>query len=403
MQLRDYQQKCLENIQADLLIAGASLCVLPTASGKSHIIAQAAILAEPVLILQPSQELLTQNHAKLSALVPKEDIGIYSASFKSKEIKKFTFATIQSVYKKPELFTHVKLVIIDEAHNLAPRALGSMYTQFIMAIGSPKVLGFTATPYRLEVGYFRHPDGELEACTMLKLINRMRHKEHKEIFWKRIIYKVNHQALVDRGYLSPLQYIHEPLVPYEEIPVNISRSDYNLEAYSDAVVGREAVILNTISEAQNRFKGVIVFCSTTEQATHLSSVIVGSAVVLGSTPKKEREQIVNDFKAGKIKTVFNVGTLTTGFDKPELDCVILLRPTRSLPLYNQMLGRLTRIAPGKTHGTVIDLTGICKQLGAIEKFELYLNEYKRWELRTEKHEKNHDRVLFRRQVEEKRV
>jgi len=401
MPLRPYQQLAFERIRDDLLREGASLVIMPTASGKSHVIAHAATLASPVLILQPSQELLQQNYDKLALLVPNEDIGIYSASFNSKEIKKFTFATIQSVYKCPEKFTHIKLVIIDESHDMAPRALSSMYTQFLKDIGQPKVLGFTATPYRLEIGYYRNAAGELEASTMLKLINRMRHKEHKTCFWKRIIYKVDHKVLEEEGYLSPLVYLHEPLLPYEEIPVNVSRSDYNLEKYSDSIVGREAIIINTIGEAQNRFKGILVFCPTTTQAKHLSSVIVGSAVVLGDTPKKERQKIIADFKSGKIKTIFNVGTLTKGFDKPDLDCAILLRPTRSPALYNQMIGRLTRIAPGKTHGTVIDLTGTCKQMGGVETFQLYKNEYNLWDLRTEKHPTWHNKVLFSRVIEEK--
>lgn len=401
MNLRPYQQQAVNNIIADLQKPGASLVVMPTASGKSHVIAATAMLVQPVLILQPSQELLAQNYAKLALLVPKKEIGIYSASFNSKEIKKFTFATIQSVYKCPEKFTHIKLVIMDEAHGLAPRSLNSMYTKFLADIGQPKVIGLTATPYRLEIGYFWNQAGDLEAQTMLKLINRMRHKTHKEIFWKRIIYKIDHQTLLDQNYLAPLQYIHEPLIPYEEIPVNISRSDYNLEAYQDKIVGREAIILNTIAEAQKRFKSLLVFCATVPQAEQLASVIKGSAVVTAKTKTKDRQAIIEGFKSGAIQTVFNMGTLTTGFDKPDLACIILLRPTRSLPLYNQMLGRLTRPFPGKEYGQVIDLTGTCKQMGRIETFELYINEYKRWDLRTEKHEGWHDRVLFSRIIEGK--
>lgn len=392
--LRPYQQQAYEAALHDIDRPGASLIVMPTASGKSHVIAAVASLKQSVLILQPSQELLSQNMQKLSLIVPKEEIGIYSASFNSKEIKKFTFATIQSVYKKPELFKYVRLVIIDECHNLAPRSMSTMYTKFLKEIGHPKCFGFTATPYRLEIGYKRHPNGDLEAATMLKLINRMRHKSQTEIFWKRIIYSVSHKNLLDEGYLSPIEYIHEPLMPYEEIPVNQSRSDYNLEAYTQAVVGREAQILSTISEAQNRYKSLLVFCSTTEQARHLSSVIIGSKVVTADTPKNERTRIIYDFKRGIIKTIFNVQTLTTGFDHPSLDCIILLRPTRSLPLYNQILGRLTRIAPGKTKGIVIDLTGTCKSLGRIETFELFINEKNLWNLRTEKHDAWHDKILF---------
>lgn len=404
MKLRPYQQDAFEAIKKDINRPGASLVVMPTASGKSHVIAATASLTEHVLILQPTQELLAQNKAKLEALVSKDKIGVYSASFKRKEIKTFTFATIQSVYKKPELFEHFKLVLIDEAHNVAVRSLGTMYTSFLQGMGNPKTIGFTATAYRLEVGYRRIKDWvgqwQLEATTMLKMINRMRHKSQKTMFWKRIIYHVSHKDLLDQGYLCPIEYIHNPLLPYKEIPINKSHSDYDLEAYTDAVVGREADILSTIAEAQKRFKNVLVFCTTTDQAKHLREVIKGSEVVLAETPKSDRAEIIDMFKKGIIKTVFNVGTLTTGFDHPALDCVILLRPTRSLPLYNQMLGRLTRLSEGKEKATVIDLTGTCKALGRIETFELFHNEKGLWDLKTEKHHGWHDRALFTRRIEQ---
>ena len=396
--LRPYQQEAFDAIKRDINELGNSLIVMPTASGKSHVIAAAATLIQPVLILVPSRELLSQNYEKLSLVVPKEEIGIYSASFNQRDIKKFTFATIQSVYKIPGLFSHIKMVIIDESHMVSVRALSSMYTSFLKEITATKVWGFTATPFRLEPSYLRESNGDLIQVTALKLINRMRNKNHTEMFWKRIIYNIPHKNLLEQGYLCPLEYIHEPLMPYAEIPVNKSYSDYNLEVYTDAIVGREAQILSTISEAQKRYSSILVFCSTTEQARHLSSVIKGSAVVTADTPKKERQSIVDDFKNGKIKTVFNMGVLLTGFDFPDLRCIILLRPTRSLPLYAQMLGRLTRTSEGKTHGTVIDFTGTCKSLGKIESFELYRNSRGLWDLKTSKHEGWHNTVLFSRIV-----
>lgn len=401
MKLRDYQQDAFNKIIEDINIPGNSLVVMPTASGKSHVIASTASILEHVLILQPSQELLSQNRDKLMLIVNQEEIGTYSASFNERTIKRFTFATIQSVYTKPELFKHIKLVIIDEAHNLAPRALDTMYTSFIQAIGSPKVIGFTATPYRLEIGYYRDETGALTAATMLKLINRMRHKDAKGMFWKRIIYEISHLNLLKAGYLSPIEYIHQPLLPYAEIPINISHSDYNLEKYTEAIIGKEAEILSTISEAQKRFKSLLIFCSTTGQAERLSEVIKGSKCVLATTPKKERVKIIKGFKDGSIKTIFNVGVLTTGFDKPDLDCIILLRPTRSPNLYNQILGRLTRIAPGKKKGTVIDFTSTCQSMGRIETFRLVQGYSGKWDLRTERHDFWHDKVLFKRIIEGK--
>lgn len=391
--LRYYQTDAYDAIQKALSFAGNYLVTIPTAGGKSHVIAHIAKDYNHVLILQPTRELLAQNHEKLAQLVPKEDIGIFSASFNSKEIKKFTFATIQSVYKKPELFKHIKLVIIDESHLVPVKSLGTMYREFLDAIQCARVLGFTATPYRLEIGYAKIGD-DLVASTMLKLLNRMRHKSEKKCFWSNIVYNIPHQELLDKGYLSPIEYIHEPLLPYKEIPVNKSYSDYNLEAYTQAIVGREAQILSTISEAQKRYKSVLVFCSTTEQAKHLSEVIVGSKVVTGETDEKERVAIIKGFKEGSIKTVFNCNVLTTGFDHPPLDCIIMLRPSRSLVLYNQMVGRGVRLAEGKTKCTVIDFTSTVRAIGPVESFKLYKNEKGLWDLKTSKFETWNNRILF---------
>lgn len=409
MELRKYQQDAVKAIASDIELKGNSLVVMPTASGKSHVIAETAKMADEVLILVPSRELLEQNRAKLSLLVSWDQIGTYSASFNERTIRKFTFATIQSVYKCPEFFKHVKLVIIDEAHGLSPKELDTMYSSFIEAIGNPKVIGFTATPYRLELGYFWNKVGELEQATILKLINRIGRKKNKEkehilkgMFWKRIIYKIDHATLLEQGYLSPIEYIHEPLLPYEKIPINISHSDYNLEAYTEVIVGQEALILSTLSEAQKRFKSILVFCSTTDQAKHLAITVKGAQCVLSDTSKKMRDSIISDFKSGKVQTVFNYGTLTTGFDKPDLECVVLLRPTRSPALYNQMLGRLTRIFPGKERGIVIDFTSTCKAMGRIETFRTYQDEMGLWNLASEKYKAWHNKVLFIRKIEEKK-
>jgi DNA repair protein RadD len=204
---------------------------------------------------------------------------------------------------------------------------------------------------------------------------------------------------VDKGYLCPLTYIHEPLMPYEAIPVNISHSDFNLEKYSQMVVGMEAQILNTIAEAQKRYKSVLVFAAETRQANRLSEIVKGSGLVLGSTSKRDREKTVRDFKSGSIKTVFNVGCLTTGFDHPALDCIILLRPVRSPILYLQMLGRGSRVVPGKTTCTVIDLTGSCAKLGSIESFEVYKKQGWAWDVRSEKVDGFHGRLLFKMKIE----
>lgn len=397
MYLRTYQREALEAITQDIDIPGASIVVLPTGAGKSHVIAAAALLKSPVLILVPSSELLRQNFAKLANIVPASDIGIYSAWFLKMEVKLFTIGTIQSVHKHPELFKDTKLVIIDECHQVNPKSLGSMYTSFIKDIGQPKVIGMTASPFRLDTCYEK-VGNELYASTGVKMINRVMIKGEREIFWKRILYVKSHAELVRDGFLCPLEYIDEPLVPYEAIKVNMSHSDFDLSSYSQTIIGMESRVLSTIAEAQRRFKSVLVFCAEVGQAERLSEIVKGSRVVTGKTPKKERQAIIEGFKDGSIKTIFNVGCLTTGFDHPALDCIILLRPVRSPILFMQMLGRGSRTAPGKTHCTVIDLTGSCKALGPIESFEVFHNNGL-WDVRTSKVDSFHGKILFRQKIQ----
>lgn len=378
--LRDYQKQAIDKILWAQQLPGNDICVLPTGAGKSVVIAYLAkVLKQPILILQPSKEILEQNYKKLCFYVNPTDIGIYSASMQSREIKYYTFATIQSIYKKPEEFKHYKIVIIDECHTVNPKNLGSMFTSFIQAIGNPKVVGFTATPYRQALNYKYEYDPKyhgkyLKAVTVTKMITRMRPQ-----FWNRIIFNINNIDLLKQKYLSPFEYIDRSIIDHADIPTNKSQSDFDMFGFEKAISPFQERITKTIAYAESISKSVLVFCSSVEQAEHLSSVTPGSRCVSSGSTKKEREAIINGFKDGSIKTVFNVGVLTTGFDHPGLDCIVLLRPTKSIALYYQMLGRGVRIAEGKTVCRIIDLTGTIKRIGKVESIKLEHNENK-WDI-----------------------
>jgi DNA repair protein RadD len=161
-------------------------------------------------------------------------------------------------------------------------------------------------------------------------------------------------------------------IDQSKMRLNVSRSDFNLEAYEKMFlegVNKER-LMKAVFYSLDHFKSTLVFCSSVRHAELLAESIKGSAVVSAKTPAKERDQIVEDFKNGTIPMVFNVGVLTTGFDHPELDCIILLRPTRSITLYYQMLGRGVRKAPGKTHCQVIDFSGSVESIGRVETIKL---------------------------------
>ena len=277
--LRPYQKQVIDKIIWSQKLEGNDLCVLPTGSGKSVVIAfLAKELNLPVLILQPGKEILEQNRSKLALYVDQDLIGTYSASMNERTIKQYTFATIQSIYKNPEDFKHFKLVIVDECHLVNPKNLDGMFTSFLKAIGSPKVIGFTATPYRMDLAYRKTENGELIAYTTVKLINRTRH-----FFWNRLVFNINNQELLTAGYLSPLEYFDRSIVEHENIPMNKSMSDFDMDGYEAMLNQKEKQILEAINFGKQTSKSVLVFCSSVTQAEKLAKTVEWSAAVSAKT------------------------------------------------------------------------------------------------------------------------
>jgi len=272
------------------------------------------------------------------------------------------------------------MVILDECHYLNPKRLGSMYASFFVGMGNPKVFGLSATIYRLTPQYVRYPNGFVDTITTIKLINRVR-----PAFWHRLIFNINVGEMIEQGYLCPLQYHHIPLVEQEQMKLNQSHSDFDLDAFQKQIESQDDQILKVLNGCRDNFNSTIVFCPTVDQAEQLADKVEGAEVVSAKTKTKERKRIIDGFKKGEIKMVMNVGVLTTGFDHPALDAIVLLRPTRSIGLLYQMVGRGLRNAPGKTHCTIVDMTDTIKKVGRIESFKIEKVEGK-WNLTTEKRE-----------------
>ena len=371
-ELRPYQQEAADIAVDHLKTYGKPFVVqAATGAGKSLIIADVCMsLDEPVLVLQPSKELLEQNHAKLLSYDPDIDVGIYSASKNSKEIRKYTYATIQSIYRKPELFTHFKYVIIDECHQVNPKKLSGMYTSFLKAIGCRNVCGLTATPYRMDQKFF-NDNGQLTYTAYLKMINRI-----YPFFWKNIVYKVETQDLIDEGWLCAIKYKADD-VDWNSLKVNSTGADFteeSLERFSnDERLMKIAKSIKLIDENCNRN---LIFCSSLRAAERtrmlLDTMGVRAEVVSSKTPKKTREELVEAFRRGDFKHMINVGVFTTGFDVPELDSIVLARPTMSLALYYQMVGRGVRKDPLNPEKKlrVFDFAGCVRRLGRVESIRL---------------------------------
>lgn len=369
--LRDYQVDASNAIiNALKYYKKPAFAVLATGAGKSIIIADVCHrLNEPVLVLQPSKELLVQNHAKL-LMYGITDISMYSASVNQKEISKFTYATIGSIYKHPEKFKHFKHIIIDECHLVNPK--GGMYRSFFKALGVENIIGLTATPYRSDTTYVSMGSGIVKATGTLKMINRI-----KPFFYKKMLYKIETNELIERGYLSPIDYFIDE-TDTSDLRINDGGTNFtedSLEIYADKVVGRTAQIIEGIHE-RGLAKRNLVFCTSIKRAYDTQEILadmgIRAEVVTGKTPKKERDKLVKQFRDGEFVHMLNVGVFTTGFDVPELDSIILARPTMSLALYYQMVGRGVRLDPADPNKRlkVYDMSDNVRTMGRVETITL---------------------------------
>lgn len=363
--LRDYQRTATVAMINDLNIPGNSILCLPTASGKSHIIAAfVKYIKKPILILAPSKELLEQDREKLLRLVDKSDVGTYSASAGEKTIRLYTFATIGSIFRKPELFSHFSCVIVDECQNVRSDKPDSMYMKLFRRAGLTKIYGISATPFLnvSELQFLGMENGQIvfESSSTLQLMTRM-----DDGFWDRIIYNITPKEIEALGYTVPVKYMGSPLLPEEQLKLKKDGSDFDEDYFAYKTKIHTQTLVDNIRYCQDNYHSTLVFCSNIIQATTLSAEVDGSAVVTSKTPKKEREAAVEGFKSGRIKVVFNVSCLTVGFDHPSLDCLIIIRPTKSLGLWQQFIGRGVRISPetNKTRCDVIDFAGNYQRLG----------------------------------------
>lgn len=372
--LRDYQQKASDaavSFFANKAKKNNAIMVLPTGAGKSLVIADIASRLEGhTLVFQPSKEILEQNYLKLCSygII---DCSIYSASFGRKEISRKTFATIGSVINHPELFQHFQNIIIDECHLVNPKE--GMYKDFLSMLKC-KVLGLTATPYRLS--------SSRDFGSMLKFITRTR-----PCVFSEVIYQVQISTLLDMGYLSKLNYYSMNPMGWNELNLKVNTTGAD---YTDRSVVREyeridfyGFLVSIVRRLMNpkvggKRKGILVFTRFLKEAEQLTQSIPGTAIVSGDTPKATREMILRQFKAGEIPVVANVGVLVCGFDYPELDTVVIARPTMSLALYYQIVGRAIRPHPNKKEGWIVDLAGNINRFGKVEDLKLIDNGNGKW-------------------------
>ena len=358
--LREYQTRTIDQLYAwfEAGNKGNPCLVLPTGSGKSHIIAalcKDALQSWPetrILMLTHVRELISQNADKMRQHWPNAPMGIYSAGLRQKELgEPITFAGIQSVRNKAQQIGHVDLVIIDEAHLVSHKDEGGYRTLLaeLSAINpNLRIVGLTASPYRLGHGYITDDPAIFSA----------------------LIQPTSIEELIHKGFLSTLRS-KLTLTKLEVDGVHKRGGEYiesELQAAVDTTDKNRLVAAEIVRLGHTR-KSWLVFCAGVAHAQHIATALqaqgINTECVTGETPSAERDRILTEFKAGRITALTNANVLTTGFDAPGIDLIAMLRPTMSPGLYVQMAGRGLRIAEGKTDCLVLDFAGVVEQHGPI--------------------------------------
>ena len=360
-QLRPYQSEAVQNTVSHFKKTDdAAVIVLPTGAGKSLVIAELARIAKrKILVLAHVKELVEQNSEKYKSYGL--EVSIFSAGLKQKSlIHQVTFASIQSIAKNlDKLDESYSLVIIDECHRVNLET-NSQYAQVINQLKthntSLKVLGLTATPYRMGIGwiYHEHYHGFVRGS--------------EDAPFKKCIYELPLRYMIKNNFLTPPNMIDAAINHYDfsSIPTDSFGRFDNQEMsllLKDSQRVTKAIVDQIVDFAQNRL-GVMIFASTIEHAKEILTYLPQndcpksrSALVIGDTELSQRDRIITEFKQQKIKFLVNVSVLTTGFDAPHVDFIAILRPTESVSLYQQIVGRGLRLSENKDDCLVIDYAG----------------------------------------------
>lgn len=369
MELRPYQRAAVQAVYRYLQDHDDNPCVvIPTGGGKGPVMAticREAVLHwnGRVLILAHVKELLEQTADKLRRVCPQVPCGLYSAGLQRRETEApVIVAGIQSVYQRARELGRFDLILVDEAHAIAPEGDG-MYRQFLAEarIVNPalRVVGLTATPFRLKTG---------PLCT----------PEH---FLNSICFEVGIKELISQGYLAPLvtkagqvridlegvhtrggEFVAEEVEERMDVPALVAAACQEILAYT----------------AERR--ACLIFASGLQHARHIQQVFseqhgLECGFVSGDTPSAERSELLARFRGETASGLFtrpplkylcNYGVLTTGFDAPQIDCVVLLRATMSPGLFGQMVGRGFRTTHGKTNCLVLDYGGNVLRHGPVD-------------------------------------
>ena len=342
MKLRPYQHEAVEALFEYFETKdGNPLVVLPTGTGKS--LTQAAFIKRACelyrgtnfLLLTHVKELIQQDARAIIQHWPEAPIGIWSASVGRKDHAQITVAGIQSIHKYPAKFAGTDLVLIDEAHLVSKNA-NTMYGRFLAGLREHnehlKVIGSTATHYRLDSGLLTEGDGRL---------------------FTDIAYEYDVGEAIKQGYLCPL--VSKNGVAKADLSgVHIRGGEFRADELAAANDHAHLIegSLDEIAQYAHDRKHVLVFSAGIEHGAHIVDAMRRRGwtadLVHGEMGGRERDAKIAAFKSGRVQYLVNAMLLTTGFDFPGIDCIVDYQSTKSVGLHVQKLGRGLRnvLAPG---------------------------------------------------------
>jgi len=351
------------------------LIVLPTGAGKSLV--QAMIIKRMiqfantrVLLLTHQSELIKQNYNELFDNCmgnPFFDVGIYSAGLKRRDTKnRVLFAGIQSVYRKAWELGFFDLIIIDEVHRVS-RKSKKMYGHFLsdMKEINPRciITGLTATEFRLKSGLLHEGEDRMfhyicHKTTITELINPddPRNLDNKQYLCNLVSTPAENQADMSK--------------------VGDVAGEYNQGQMQEVFLENDLIrkAVSEIVEKASERKKILVFTAGIDHCEKVTEELIRQGFSADFTHSKRGEKTndkaISDFKEGRIKCLVNVDKLTTGFNEKRIDCIVLLRGTKSASLLIQMIGRGSRLHPDKLDCLVLDFAGNIDYFGPIDKIEV---------------------------------
>lgn len=372
MELRPHQTDAIETMWAAIKKQINSLMVCPCSFGKSLVLAkltQRLLEADPsyrVMYLVDREVLVSQLRDGIVAYCPElaDKIGIVCASVTSSPChdQRITIASRQSVVNHIAGIEPVQAIIADECHLYAVPRVNTAPDQFariVLALreknSRTRFIGCTATPYRLSDGY----------------IYGSHNKPGSLPYWEKIDYECKVAILLDGGYVSPLigkVAVSDSMVS-DLSRVGLVAGDYNI-GQLDAMMTKDVYLTGAVDAWKAHLhdrKKTAMFCVSIEHAEAAAQAFSDNGIPAIAVHSKmspvESFAAMESLKNGSYKVYTSVGKLTTGMDVPDIDAIILARPTKSTALAKQILGRGMRLHEGKENCYVIDMVGITNEFG----------------------------------------